>query len=208
MTIESAAANNRLSITRLNNDVNGNPRYAIHWLALLENEALSQWDKSEVESKGVWSGNIQNGLTYDIACYIAKQASFKRYHNKSFGGGLSFSSYNVSSDLSHLDTVCERFVVDNTDNDCLTQHVLLQANQQHLDECGHKTLYACIKAEKQVKRLSLSIVEDWLRGLPSACSLPYMDNEQEAMCKACGLVGWNGDMYWRYAAKVLLACKG
>lgn len=209
MTIESAAAaDNCLSITRLNNDVNGNPRYVIHWLALLQNEALNQWDKQEIASKGAWTGNKMNGLTYDIAHHIAKQSGFKRYHNKSYGGGLSFSSYNVTSDLAYLDEVCERFVVDNTDNDCLTQHVLLQADQQYLDECGYKTLHACIKAEKRVKRLSLSVVEDWLRGLPSACSLPYMNADQEAMCKACGLVGWTSDMYWRYAAKVLLAYKG
>jgi hypothetical protein len=185
------------TVTRVNNDSNGNPRYVIHWLALLQCEAMQQWSDNDV-----------GGLSYNLAQAIAKNAGFKKYHNKSYGGGLVVQSYNVQDSLDHLQSACERWVVDNTDNDCLTQHVLLCADQSYLDEGKYKTLHACIKAEKRVTRLPLAIVQDWLQGLPTACTVEYMNHAQEQVCIACGLIGWTSDMYWRYAAKTLLAYKG
>ena len=195
-----------INITRVNNDVSGNPRHVIHYLALLNNEALNQWHKQEIDNKGVWSGMVKNGLTYDIACFIAKQPGFKRYHNRSFGGGLSFSSYNVTSDLAYLDAACERFVVDNTDNEQLTSHVLSCIDPAYIaKKYGNKaTLKSIIKQEKRANRLNAKIVEDWLRGLPSSVNIEYIDCEQETILSNCGLVGWNSNMYWRYAAKTIL----
>lgn len=192
------------TITRVNNDSNGNPRVVVHWLSLLECEPLSQWDAE----RQVLNGIPEKGLSYSLAQAIASNAGFKKYHNKQYGGGLVCQSYNDQAMLDALQWECERFVVDSTDNDCLTQHVLLQADQSYLTECKYNTLHACIKHEKGVSRLTLKIVEDWLRGLPSAVSLPYMNHDQEQICIGCGLIGWTSDMYWRYAAKVVLAYKG
>lgn len=61
--------------TRIPNDVNGNPRYAIHFLSL----GLTEYpDKTPKRLTAL-------GL--------------RRYHNKSYGGGYSFKSYNLQASL-------------------------------------------------------------------------------------------------------------
>ena len=55
--------------TRINNDVNGNPRFVIHFLQLSD--------------------------SYERALYLAKQIGGKKFHNKQYGGGIVFQSYNT-----------------------------------------------------------------------------------------------------------------
>lgn len=55
--------------TRVNNDVNGNPRYVCHYL------------------------NFAND--YEIALKMAKKLGGKKFHNKQYGGGIVFQSYNI-----------------------------------------------------------------------------------------------------------------
>jgi hypothetical protein len=54
---------------KVNNDINGNPRYVIHFLAFA-NE-------------------------YDEAHVIAKSIGFQKYRGKDFGGGFVGQSYSV-----------------------------------------------------------------------------------------------------------------
>ncbi len=79
---------NSHDFTKLNNCTNGNPRYAIHFLQI-----PNFYDKSQ---------NYDTSIKYNNALTEAKKSSisFKKYHNKSYGGGLSFSSYSVESELS------------------------------------------------------------------------------------------------------------
>ena len=78
--------------TRVNNDVNGNPRYVIHFLHLLtENES-----------------NDRNGINfiqrrYDIALQRAKKIGGKKFHNKQFGGGIVFQSYNLHETIKDIE---------------------------------------------------------------------------------------------------------
>lgn len=60
---------NVIRFTRVNNDVNGNPRYVCHYL------------------------NLAND--YDDAVKIAKKIGGKRFHTKQYGGGIVFQSYNI-----------------------------------------------------------------------------------------------------------------
>jgi hypothetical protein len=55
--------------TRVNNDINGNPRYVIHYLQLADN--------------------------YDRALYLSRQLGGRKFHNKQYGGGIAFQSYNI-----------------------------------------------------------------------------------------------------------------
>ena len=60
-----------IEFTRVNNDVNGNPRYVCSWLNF-------------------------NTDTYEEALEIAKQLGGKKFHNKQYGGGIVFGSvYNL-----------------------------------------------------------------------------------------------------------------
>jgi hypothetical protein len=87
------------NFTRINNDVNGNPRFVCHFLNLLT-------DKDEKEAKrrtasyGLTSdykpGNLIN-FQYEIALEKARKIGGKKFHNKQYGGGIVFQSASVQS---------------------------------------------------------------------------------------------------------------
>jgi len=65
--------------TRINNDSNGNPRYVLHFIKLADK--------------------------YEDALILAKNEGGRKYHNKQYGGGIAFQSYNLNSltkDLNNL----------------------------------------------------------------------------------------------------------
>lgn len=66
--------------TRIKNDVNGNPRYVCHFLAL------------DVHG---WQSNIALSDRYAIACKLANAIGGKKFHNKQYGGGIVFQSYSL-----------------------------------------------------------------------------------------------------------------
>lgn len=62
-----------IDFTRINNDVNGNPRYVCHYLNLLRS----------------------NEQGYETALKNAKHFGGRKFHNKQYGGGIVFQSYNI-----------------------------------------------------------------------------------------------------------------
>ena len=66
--------------TRINNDINGNPRYAIHFLDLINSEENQFLPFSK---------------KYEYALKKAKKIGGKKYDNKQYGGGIVFQSYNI-----------------------------------------------------------------------------------------------------------------
>lgn len=71
-----------IEFTRVNNDVNGNPRYVCHFTHLL----------SDAENRN-YEGLINN--KYAIAIKRANKIGGKKFHNKQYGGGIVFQSYNI-----------------------------------------------------------------------------------------------------------------
>ena len=70
------------NLTRVNNDVNGNPRYVFHFLALADH--------------------------YSGAVTVAKKlVGGRKYHTKSYGGGIVFQSYNVKCQIEILNKYIE-----------------------------------------------------------------------------------------------------
>ena len=65
-----------IEVTRIDNCVNGNPRYVVHFIDIADN--------------------------YIDAVNIARQIGGKKYRAKWFGGGIVFSSYNVKEDLKRI----------------------------------------------------------------------------------------------------------
>ena len=55
--------------TRINNDTNGNPRFVVHYLQMAD--------------------------TYERALYLSRQLGGRKFHNKQYGGGIAFQSYNI-----------------------------------------------------------------------------------------------------------------
>lgn len=71
-----------IKFTKIKNDTNGNPRYVCHFLSLLTN--AESYDQ-----------NLTINDKYDLAVMKAKKIGGRRYHNKSYGGGIVFQSFNI-----------------------------------------------------------------------------------------------------------------
>lgn len=76
--------------TRINNDINGNPRYVIHFLELINDEERNF---------------IPFHKKYEYAIKKSKKLGGKKYDNKSYGGGIVFQSYNINDLWNKLQTL-------------------------------------------------------------------------------------------------------
>jgi len=68
--------------TRINNDTNGNPRFVIHFLQL--------------------AGN------YERALHLSRQLGGKKFHNKQYGGGIVFQSYNTDELKKRIEEIKQK----------------------------------------------------------------------------------------------------
>lgn len=71
-----------MELTRITNDVNGNPRYVVHFMELCSDV--------EIERETI-------DTLYLIAIKKARKVGGKKYHTKNFGGGIVFQSYNTTN---------------------------------------------------------------------------------------------------------------
>lgn len=76
------------NFTRVNNDVNGNPRYVIHFLELLTSK-----EQDEISAKARPMQAIND--MYREAVNKAADMGGKRYRGKDFGGGIVFEAHNL-----------------------------------------------------------------------------------------------------------------
>lgn len=79
---------NKVELTRVNNDINGNPRYVVHFLEFLKDGEYS---------------TIEEGFA--IALEKAKTIGGKMYRGKDFGGGIVFQSYNTDELIKSIEEV-------------------------------------------------------------------------------------------------------
>jgi len=107
---------NKINFTRVNNDVNGNPRMAVHFLQLLTKEELD-------------SNLLPIGIKYDLALMRAKTVSGKKYHNKSYGGGIVFQEYE-SCLADTVNRAFESFEQSKVYTDAYNQLVLTVVNDR------------------------------------------------------------------------------
>lgn len=94
--------------TRINNDVNGNPRYVCHFLTI----PLSKLELSIIEDKITIAKSLGRNtigmnidLEYAKAIEKAKKIGGKKYHTKNFGGGIVFQSYNIQSTCDSINNL-------------------------------------------------------------------------------------------------------
>jgi len=77
--------------TRVNSDVNGNPRYAIHFLNC-EPAAWVNYDMTLHER-------------YLKVCKLMNSIGGRKFHNKQYGGGIVFQSYSLPDTWGHIERV-------------------------------------------------------------------------------------------------------
>lgn len=68
---------------RVNNDINGNPRYVTHFHAFLNDNEFGTG-------------------SYELAKKRANSLGFKVYRGKDFGGGFVCQSYNLENDVERI----------------------------------------------------------------------------------------------------------
>lgn len=91
--------------TRINNDVNGNPRYVFHFLHLISDE-----DRKSVEGQDdIFRGISTISLLYAIAIKKAnKMLNGRKFHNKQYGGGIVIQSYNLDYEIKLINQITEK----------------------------------------------------------------------------------------------------
>lgn len=75
--------NTKIDFTRVNNDTNGNPRYVCHFFNLL------------TDSENNYTTGLSVSDRYNVALNRARKIGGRKFHNKQFGGGIVFQSYNI-----------------------------------------------------------------------------------------------------------------
>ncbi len=90
--------------TRVNNDVNGNPRYVFHHSHLVT-------DKDREQLKEDFAASLHQGTTnlidlrYDLALLRSRQIGGKKFHNKQYGGGIVIQSYNLHDAVKRINEI-------------------------------------------------------------------------------------------------------
>ena len=87
-----------LSFTRIKNDVNGNPRYVVHFLSLNTREELDRTGEQ-------WIGVNDK---YEIALKRARSIGGRKFHNKQYGGGIVFQCYSLRELMADIARVTGR----------------------------------------------------------------------------------------------------
>ena len=84
-----------LRMTRIKNDVNGNGRLVVHFLDLNTRAELDAKPWIDVPSK------------YELALKRARTIGGRKFHNRSYGGGIVFTAY-PSELAAHVSRVTGR----------------------------------------------------------------------------------------------------
>src|SRR5690606_13302432 len=91
----------RIQFTRIKNDVNGNPRYVVHFLSIPMSEKELEEINSPKQRIGKYGEPIKDNRSsierlYAHALKKARKIGGKKFHNKQYGGGIVFQSYNTT----------------------------------------------------------------------------------------------------------------
>lgn len=97
-------AGREIDTFRIENDINGNPRYVIHFLALLTNAEQEQISEETNTLREKYPSQYFTATSrmFDAALRKSRKIGGQKYRGKWFGGGIVFQSYNLKSDLSLL----------------------------------------------------------------------------------------------------------
>lgn len=97
--------NQSIEFTRINNDVNGNPRYVCHF-----HEFTNDADRKQAlaEQKAGLCVSFVDSM-YKTALRRAKHLGGRKFHNKQYGGGIVFQSYNITQLEQQINEIREKY---------------------------------------------------------------------------------------------------
>lgn len=82
--------------TKISNDVNGNPRYVCHFLRFIKDA-----DKADLNAQR-HPHTSKLSKEYSLALSRAKTIGGRKFHNKQYGGGIVFQSYNLQDTCNRI----------------------------------------------------------------------------------------------------------
>ena len=85
--------------TKANNDLNGNPRYIVHFLAFVNDADRKRADFLSEHSRPYHSAIH---FLYQIAVNKSRKMGGQKYKGKDFGGGIVFQSHNIDEDMERI----------------------------------------------------------------------------------------------------------
>lgn len=91
--------NTQIEFTRIGNDTNGNPRYVCHFFNLLTKEELGYYNEEE---NRYYEPTLSLQNRYNVAIKRANKIGGRKFHNKQYGGGIVFQSYNIQADEKRI----------------------------------------------------------------------------------------------------------
>lgn len=90
---------NGIEFLRINNDTCGNPRYVCHYDNFLTNEEQGYF----CDSKNTYiEPTLKFENRYPKALSRAKKLGGRKFHNKQYGGGIVFQSYNIEQTANKI----------------------------------------------------------------------------------------------------------
>tara|TARA_R110002153_G_scaffold135720_1_gene285330 strand:- start:47 stop:679 length:633 start_codon:yes stop_codon:yes gene_type:complete len=172
---------------RSNNDINGNPMYISHFLNFVP---------FDMKNKAAWVDS-----NYNLAIFEAKTfLGGKKYHTKSYGGGIKYQSYNQLQDLTS-------FYINSIENSF--ESILLDGLDFENYDIIAKTLPKKLKELKRIFELesypnaiNQKNCTNYLQGLPSVLSFEFETYKIGELFKNSYLVDNNTDnhdldtFYW------------
>lgn len=93
--VKMQAEQETISFTRIKNDTNGNPRFVCHFLNLLTESESNDYSVSVTQK-------------YNNALFNSRKIGGRKFHNKQYGGGIVFQSYNLTSLVAEIASVTGR----------------------------------------------------------------------------------------------------
>lgn len=171
-------------LTRINNDVNSNPRYVAHFLKFNND--------------------------FGTAKMLARLLGGKEYRARSYGGGLVFQSY---ANYLALDIVCMKHIYDSIDLDFLTEYDFYNAKKSTGVNLEN-VIKAEKQGYLVDGRLTSGVCESWLRGCPSLINNEFSDHEILKLLQENGIevTEYNSErlvkLYWESCGDALFKLCG
>jgi hypothetical protein len=90
-----------ITVYKVENDINGNPRYVIHFLDLLTEKEHDEISDETIKLKIKYPNQFISSIDPMVEKAVEKSRKIggKKYRAKWFGGGVVFQSYSIKDDL-------------------------------------------------------------------------------------------------------------
>ena len=88
-----------VTVYRVDNDKNGNPRWVVHFLNLLTDE---ECEAAQAEAHARSTLTFSTELMFEKALQKARTVGGVKYRAKWFGGGIVFQSYNIAKHIEQV----------------------------------------------------------------------------------------------------------